>query len=78
VFRRAVGSAVTTGASTAEVKPVAVAPAQPQTPDEDASQSAGARRMLKDNGVEELSDVSGLTSSLRALALARKSGKSDD
>jgi hypothetical protein len=78
VFRRAVGSAVTTGAPTAEVKPVAVAPAQPQTPDEDASQSAGARRMLKDNGVEELSDVSGLTSSLRALALARKSGKSDD
>jgi hypothetical protein len=58
--------------------PAIAAPTRPQTPEDDASQSAGARRMLKDNGVEELSDVSGLTSSLRALAAVRKSIKSDD
>lgn len=49
----------------------------PQSPDDDASQSAGASRMLTDNGVEEPSDVSGMTSSLKQLAANRKAEKSD-
>ena len=51
--------------------------ATPQTPEDDASQSAGASRMLSDNGVEESSDVSGMTSSLKQLAASRKTEKSD-
>ena len=51
--------------------------ATPQTPEDDASQSAGASRMLSDNGVEEPSDVSGMTSSLKQLAASRKTEKSD-
>ncbi|MEM6890374.1 MAG: DUF4177 domain-containing protein [Pseudomonadota bacterium] len=50
----------------------------PQTPEEDASQSAGARQMLRDNGVEELSEVSGLTNSLQALAHARNKAEAAD
>lgn len=49
----------------------------PQTPDEDASQSAGASRMLSDNGVEEPSDVAGMTDSLKKLAESRKSENSE-
>ncbi|MFK7868954.1 MAG: DUF4177 domain-containing protein [Roseobacter sp.] len=49
----------------------------PQTPDEDASQSRGETQMLRDNGVEELSDVAGLTSSLKTLASARKHSETD-
>ena len=49
----------------------------PQTPDEDASQSEGASRMLRDNGVEELSEVSGVSSSLKQLAENRSAEKSD-
>jgi hypothetical protein len=45
----------------------------PQHPDDDASKSAGASRMLRDNGVEEVSDVSGLTNSLTQLAASRNS-----
>ncbi|ABG32835.1 DUF4177 domain-containing protein [Roseobacter denitrificans] len=50
----------------------------PQTPQDDASHSAGASRMLHDNGVEELSDVSGVTTSLKQLAETRKPDKTDD
>lgn len=51
---------------------------KPQNPDDDASESEGASRMLRDNGVEELSEVSGVSSSLKQLAENRKSEKSDD
>lgn len=50
----------------------------PETPQDDASQSAGASRMLRDNGVEELSDVAGITTSLKQLSETRKSDKSED
>lgn len=51
---------------------------KPATPEDDASQSEGATRMLKDNGVEEPSDVSGITNSLQRLAASRKGVKSED
>jgi hypothetical protein len=50
----------------------------PQHPDDDASKSAGASRMLSDNGVEEISDVSGVTNSLKQLAASRNSFKKSD
>jgi hypothetical protein len=50
----------------------------PQTPEDDASKSEGATRMLKDNGVEELSEVSGVTNSLKTLAQSRNASKTDD
>lgn len=50
----------------------------PATPEDDASQSEGASRMIRDNGVEELSDVSGMTDSLKQLAKNRNTEKSDD
>ena len=50
----------------------------PETPDDDASQSEGASRMLRDNGVEELSDVSGMTDSLKQRAAAKNADKPDD
>ena len=50
----------------------------PETPGDDASKSQGASRMLKDNGVEELSDVAGVTTTLKQLAEARNSSKSDE
>jgi len=42
--------------------------------------ASGAERMLKDNGVEELSDVSGMTAALKARAAATKpeDSKTDD
>ena len=64
-----------------EAKPV-FAPAPrvttPQSPEDDASESEGASRMLKDNGVEELSEVSGVSSSLKQLAENRRSGQPDE
>lgn len=48
----------------------------PKTADDDASKSQGASRMLSDNGVEELSEVSGLTNSLTQLAESRSKTKS--
>ncbi|MFK7743407.1 MAG: DUF4177 domain-containing protein [Roseobacter sp.] len=50
----------------------------PETPDDDASKSEGASRMLRDNGVEELSEVSGVTSSLKQLAETRNASKKSD
>lgn len=50
----------------------------PQTPQDDASQSEGATRMLSDNGVEESSDVAGMTNSLKQLAESRNTEKSDN
>ncbi len=38
----------------------------------DASRSVGATQMLRDNGVEDISDVSGMTNSLRRLVATRK------
>lgn len=43
--------------------------------------ASGAERMLKDNGVEELSDVAGMTSALKAraaAAAAREDGTGED
>ena len=48
----------------------------PQHPEDDASHSQGASRMLVDNGVEEWSEVSGLSSSLKQLAENRKKARS--
>ncbi|MEM1351813.1 MAG: DUF4177 domain-containing protein [Pseudomonadota bacterium] len=59
-------------------QPAPVPFSKPQAPDEDASHSEGATRMLKDNGVEDLSEVSGLTNSLTQLAASRKSDKPND
>jgi hypothetical protein len=78
VFRRVIVPASAPEAPETKTEPAPVLPSRPQTPQDDASQSLGARSMLKDNGVEELSDVAGLTSSLRTLATARKSEKSKD
>ena len=50
----------------------------PKTPNDDASKSAGASRMLQDNGVEEVSEVSGLTNSLTQLAASRNDVKTND
>ncbi|MEM9576022.1 MAG: DUF4177 domain-containing protein [Pseudomonadota bacterium] len=50
----------------------------PVSPEDDASQSEGASRMLRDNGVEELSEVSGMTDSLKQLAKNRNPENSDD
>lgn len=58
------------------LKPPAIV--APMHPDEDASQSEGASRMLHDNGVEELSEVSGISSSLKQLAANRSHEKSAD
>ncbi len=49
---------------------------RPAGPQDDASGSEGAARMLQDNGVEDFSEVSGLTNSLLQLAAARKSSNS--
>ncbi|QJF50801.1 DUF4177 domain-containing protein [Roseobacter ponti] len=49
---------------------------QPAGPDDDASQSEGATRMLRDNGVEEHSDVSGISNALMRLAASRNHFKS--
>lgn len=80
VFRKPLDEALPDPASI--VMPVSEEPAEPplaspQTPEDDASQSAGASRMLSDNGVEEASEVSGMTSSLKKLAAVRKEEKSD-
>lgn len=65
---------VTSDEPTTDIAPVT----KPQTPEDDASESEGASRMLRDNGVEELSEVSGVSSSLKQLAENRKTAKSDD
>jgi len=52
--------------------------AKPQSPEDDASQSEGATRMPRDNGVEDLSEVSGLTNSLTQLAASRSADKPKD
>ncbi|WP_299826886.1 DUF4177 domain-containing protein [uncultured Roseobacter sp.] len=80
VFRKPLDEALPDPASV--IVPVAAERAEPplatpQTPEDDASQSAGASRMLSDNGVEEASEVSGMTSSLKKLAAVRKEEKSD-
>ncbi|MGC3936555.1 DUF4177 domain-containing protein [Roseobacter sp. EG26] len=51
---------------------------QPKTPEDDASKSEGASRMLSDNGVEEASEVSGMTNSLKQLAASRNPDKTED
>ena len=89
VFRRSIAQEEPKDISIAQIvpEPPVTTPVKPQplpeivtpaTPDEDASKSAGASRMLSDNGVEELSEVSGLTNSLTHLAEARKSRKTND
>lgn len=86
VFRRAVDSEV--GAEPVRPRPPLAAEkatgraeprlaTRPQSPEEDASESEGASRMLRDNGVEEVSEVSGITNSLKRLAATRNIPKSD-
>jgi len=86
VFRRLVSAAI--DAFQPQVLPVAstvqsppsppvTAVTKPETPEDDASQSKGATQMIRDNGVEDISEVSGMTNSLQKLAMVRKSGKSD-
>lgn len=58
--------------------PVTADYTKPQTPDDDASQSEGATKMLTDNGVEDVSDVSGMTTSLETLSESRKTDKTND
>lgn len=80
VFRKALEEAVGPSVSIAMPAPderTEPPLAKPQTPEDDASQSEGASRMLSDNGVEEASEVSGMTSSLKQLAATRKEEKSD-
>ncbi|MEE4187945.1 MAG: DUF4177 domain-containing protein [Roseobacter sp.] len=50
----------------------------PDTQEDDASKSEGASRMLRDNGVEDVSEVSGLTNSLTQLATSRNITKAND
>lgn len=50
----------------------------PKTAEDDASLSAGASRMLRDNGVEQISEVAGMTRAPSDLAAARKQDKSKD
>lgn len=61
-----------------EQPPVTAEYSKPQTPQDDASNSEGATKMLADNGVEDTSDVSGMTTSLETLSEKRKSEKSED
>ena len=86
VFRRLMSAAI--DAFQPQVQPIAspaeppapppvTAVTKPATPEDNASQSKGATQMIRDNGVEDISDVSGMTNSLQKLAMARKSGKSD-
>lgn len=86
VFRRGIHSeAESAPAPVARNEPPLSAPpvqtypeiTSPQTPQDDASQSAGASGMLRDNGVEEVSEVSGLTNSLTQLAASRSSSKTE-
>lgn len=75
VFRRALDSDLDAFQPHVLDAPNAVAPAVvaapsmvAQTPAEPPRLATGAERMLKDNGVEELSDVSGMTQALKARA----------
>lgn len=89
VFRRQIAAEKDTSVTSAPrvEPPQLTAPPSPQalpkivtpaTPEDDASKSEGASRMLRDNGVEELSEVSGLTNSLTQLAATRSVKKSED
>ncbi len=64
IFRRARASAMAT----------AVTPAEPLSP----RIASGAETMLRDNGVEELSEVAGMTSALRARAESQGDEDMDD
>lgn len=77
VFRRAAAGAKPVAGPKEAAETPTHPSSTPQTPDDDASQSVGATRMLRDNGVEDLSDVAGLTSSLKTLAKARNHSETD-
>lgn len=79
VFRREIAGGVAqfqprvlqeTPATPIDVAPVLSAPEPDATPGkrEPPRLATGAERMLKDNGVEELSDVAGMTTALKARA----------
>lgn len=72
VFRRVVEQVVKVKPGVPPKRAVgdAVRPARPRA-------ASGAERMLKDDGVEELSPVSGMTSALRSRA-RQQAGKSED
>lgn len=53
------------------------APAAAAPDDDHPAGQEGATQMLKDNGVEETSEVAGMTNSLERLAASRKTEKSD-
>jgi hypothetical protein len=78
VFRREIA------AEAATVEPKPVAPPEPESATDGARReplpplrpATGAERMLRDDGVEEISPVSGMTSALRARAAAQAAQKS--
>lgn len=85
VFRRAQPTVVEVVnealAPKAQATPDTEPPARPDPqltdqPRPDPPMATGAERMLKDNGVEELSDVAGMTASLKARA-QQKAGTAD-
>ena len=90
VFRRAVGADATDAAEViatpvptpvpgpmSEPAPVE-APAPLSAEVNDPPMASGAERMLKDNGVEELSDVAGMTEALKARAERQADDEPDD
>ena len=78
----ALGGEIVAEATTVEPKPVA--PPEPESATDGARReplpplrpATGAERMLRDDGVEEISPVSGMTSALRARAAAQAAQKS--
>lgn len=74
------------GSLTAFQPRVVKTPAEPEEPAEEETRkdppplrpASGAERMLKDNGVEEISDVAGMTAALRARAKATEALPEDD
>ena len=86
VFRRAVGADTTDAGEVigtpvpgpmSEPAPVE-APAPLSAEVNDPPMASGAERMLKDNGVEELSDVAGMTEALKARAERQADDEPDD
>ena len=68
-------------AADAATEPVAPAPEPPAAPGPDADvfePGKGATEMLPDNGVEETSEVAGMTTSLKSLASQRSKKETDE
>ncbi len=71
IFRRArAASPIATAAM--------ITPAEPAPPHIASRIASGAETMLRDNGVEELSEVAGMTTALRARAESHRDDDTDD